>query len=127
MSQYQGWGQPGQQPGGPGEAPTPWGGMPTAQERQWAMIAHLSPLVLGFIGPLVLMLMDPTGQPSVFVKHAAKQSLIWSIILIVVAIFTCGIGGIVMMIFQVLAGVAANKGEWYVYPGCAGFVDQQPV
>ncbi|MCC6872749.1 MAG: DUF4870 domain-containing protein [Sandaracinaceae bacterium] len=120
------YGQPGYPP--MGGQPQPMGGgqyMPDEKDRQWAMIAHLSPLVVGFIGPLILMMVDTTGrgQPSPFVKHAAKQSLIWCIALIVIGMLTCGIGALVMMIWQVLAGVAANRGEWYVYPGLSGFVD----
>ena len=103
--------------------------MPDDKERLWGMIAHLSPLVVGFIGPLILMMADLSGRPegpSAFVKHHAKQSLIWCIALIIVAMVTCGIGGMVMMVWQILAGMAANRGEWYVYPGLSSFVDAPP-
>jgi uncharacterized protein len=109
---------------GPGGAP---GGVPDEKERMWGMLAHISPIIVGFLGPLIIMLMPDSlvGRPSPFLKHHAKQSLIWTIALIVVAILTCGIGGLVMMIWQVLAGLAANKGEWYVYPGLSSFVDKR--
>ena len=92
----------------------------------WGMLAHLSPFVVGFIGPLIIMLMPDSlvGRPSPFVAHHAKQSLIWNVAMIVVAIVTCGLGALVMLVFQLLAGLAANKGEWYVYPGLSSFVDQ---
>lgn len=91
----------------------------------WGMLAHLSTFVVGFIGPILLMVVDINGQPSPFVKHHAKQALLWCVAMMIVAVLTCGIGAIVMMIWQVLAGMAANRGEWYVYPGLGSFVDRQ--
>lgn len=101
-------------------------GVPDDKERMWAMIAHLSFFVLAFIGPLVLMFAGEgiVGKDSAFVKQAAKQALIWQIASIALGIVTCGFGSLVMMIFAVLGGLAANKGEWYVYPGLASFVDK---
>lgn len=122
----QGWG-PAPDPGGAYRSP---GAMPpgqlTEQERMWGMLAHFSTFVVGIFGPMILMMVDPAGAPSAFVKHHAKQALLWSVAMIVVAMLTCGIGAFVMMIWQVMAGVAANRGEWYVYPGLGGFVDSPP-
>lgn len=39
------------------------------------------------------------------------------------SVFTCGVGGLVMMIWHVLGALEANKGAWYTYPGCARFAD----
>jgi uncharacterized Tic20 family protein len=89
-----------------------------------ALVAHLSPLAVGFFGPLILMFIDVGGAPSKFVKHHAKQSLIWTISLLVVAMLTCGVGGLVMMVWQVIAALAAQRGEWYAYPLLSGFVDR---
>jgi uncharacterized Tic20 family protein len=134
MSDYQQWGQqPGQPPQGQqwgqppgGMAPMP-GGMyapPTDKEKQWALFAHVSPLVgLGFIGPLIFMLIDLDGKPSAFVKHHAKQALIWHCAVLVLTILTCGVG-VIAIIWHILAALEANKGVWYVYPGCGSFVDQ---
>ncbi len=120
--QQQGFGQP---PMGP-VADGGYGQMPTEQERQFAMFAHIGALFIGFWAPVIFMFVHPNnGQPSAFVKHHAKQSLVWCIALIVVALITCGIGAFVMMIWQVIAGLEANKGNWYVYPGCSSFVDRQ--
>lgn len=122
--QQQGFGQPqgfGQQPQGFG--PSPGGaGQPSDKERQWGMIAHLGQFLVGFWAPLILFLVDINNEPSPFIKHHAKQSLIWGAVMVVASIFTCGIAAIPMLIFVVIAGLAANKGEWYVYPGLARFV-----
>ncbi len=118
-----GFGQPGDAYRTPGPLP---GGEPNDQERMWALLAHLGTFVFGFVAPLLLMFIDPTGTPSPFVKHHAKQSLIWVVATIVVAMLTCGIGALGMAIFQILAAMAAHRGEWYVYPGCRSFSDLPP-
>lgn len=87
------------------------------------MIAHLGTLVVGFWAPLILMFVDIGGQPSAFIKHHAKQALIWSLVGIVGAIITCGVWVIPMMIFHVIAGLEANKGNWYAYPGLRRFAE----
>jgi uncharacterized protein len=127
-----GWGQPtpGQQPGmGPYHSP---GAMPPdglhPDEKMWGMLAHLSPLVVGIFGPVLLMFIDPVGQrPSAFIKFHAKQALLWCVAMIVVGVLTCGFGAIVMMVWQVLAGIAAHRGEWYVYPGLGSFAERPVV
>jgi hypothetical protein len=100
--------------------------MPDDKERMWGMLAHFAPFLVGFIGPLLLMFLDESvvGRPSPFVKHHAKQSLIWSIVVLVVSIPTCGLG-MVLLIWSIIAGLAANKGEWYTYPMLGSFVDRK--
>lgn len=122
FGQPQAFGQPQGQPQGFGPAPGGAGQPPSDNERMWAMIAHLGQFLVGFWGPLVLMFVDIGGQPSPFIKHHAKQSLIWGVAMVVASIFTCGIAALPMLVFLVLAGLAANKGEWYVYPGLGRFV-----
>jgi uncharacterized Tic20 family protein len=100
------------------------------------MWCHLIPLiaglvglgVLGFIGPLVIM--NSGNQHSAFVNHHAKDSLnfqlsmlIYSAVILVLGLATCGIGIllylpllIVGLIFEIIATIAATKGETYLYP-----------
>jgi len=87
-------------------------------EMLWALIAHLSYFVLGIIGPLIVLLAHENiiGKKSRFVAHHAKQALFWQVGALLLGIFTCGIASLVMMIWAVLAALAANKGEWYAYP-----------
>ena len=91
------------------EPPAP-AGTPSAEERQWAMFAHLSALVGGivtsgwaanlgfFIGPLVIWLMKKDTMP--FVNDQAKEALNFAITvsiaclaLLVLTVMTLGIGG----------------------------------
>jgi hypothetical protein len=120
------------------------GGIPSADERQWAMFAHLSALLGGlltsgwggsigfFIGPLVIWLMKKDTMP--FVDDQAKEALNFAItvslaclVLLMLTIMTLGIGalltiplfmviGIAALVFFIIAGVKANQGTRYRYP-----------
>lgn len=96
-----------------------------SDERLWAMLAHLSSIFFGFIGPLVCWLIQK--DKSSFVDYHGKEALNFNIMMAIIytgaIIFTCGIGIFVypiiwvfQVVFSVLAGIAANKGEMYRYP-----------
>ncbi len=127
--QYQ---PPPQQPGGYGygytPAPTP---MTPSDERLWATLAHLSPFVgalvsMPFLGPLVIYLVFRDRGP--FVRHHAAQALNFQLILLIAYIVfgllsfvLIGIPfliatGVASIVFQIIAAIAANNGEWYRYP-----------
>lgn len=96
-------------------------------EKLWGMLAHLSPLIgLGFIGPLIVMMMYK--DKSKFVEENAKEALnfnLTALIIIFGGMLLCGIGILyapVAMIFSIIAGLAANKGEKYQYPMTIRFV-----
>ena len=116
----------------------------SAEERQWAMFAHLSALAGGiltsgwagsigcFIGPLVIWMMKKDTMP--FVDDQAKEALNFNIsvaivffVLFVLTLVTLGIGAILTLPVMVLVGLAwlvltiiaamkANQGERYRYP-----------
>ena len=118
-------------------------GVPSAEERQWAMFAHLSALAGGlltsaiggwgfFLGPLVIWLMKKDTMP--FVADQAKESLNFNItvsalflILLILSFVTLGIGliitlpimlivGIAALVFIIIAAMKANEGIAYRYP-----------
>ena len=118
------------------------GGVP-AEERQWAMFAHLSALAGGlltsalggwgfFLGPLVIWLMKKDTMP--FVADQAKEALNFNItvsaiflLMLVLGVATLGIGfliagpimlivGIAALVFIVIAAIKANEGVAYRYP-----------
>ncbi|HZV23371.1 MAG TPA: DUF4870 domain-containing protein [Luteimonas sp.] len=115
----------------------------SAEERQWAMFAHLSALAGGlltsaiggwgfFIGPLVIWLMKKDTMP--FVADQAKEALNFNItvsgifvILLILSLLTLGIGflvtapimliiGIAALVFIIIAAMKANQGIAYRYP-----------
>ena len=124
--------------------PPPSDGVPSKEERQWAMFAHLSALVGGiltsgwagsigcFIGPLVIWLVKRDSMP--FVIDQAKEALNFNITVAIVflalfllSVVTLGIGlivavplwiiiGIAWLVLTIMAAIAANKGEAYRYP-----------
>lgn len=138
-------GIPGQQPASPpGWYPdgtgnqrwwdgTQWGGYPPAaagsggtDPRTLAMLAHLLGLLTGFVGPLVLYLVN--GDKDPFVRHHASEALNFQITLTIAAvgsmiamIVLIGflllpvviLGGIIL---QIIGAVKANAGEWWRYP-----------
>ena len=115
-----------------------------ADQRQWAMFAHLSALLGGlvtagwaggvgcFLGPLVIWLLKRETMP--FVDDQAKEALNFNItvgaimlILFLVGVFTLGIGflltlplmglvGLVSLVFIIIAAIKANDGVAYRYP-----------
>jgi len=111
---------------------------PTAEEKQMAMIAHIGSAVLslftglGFIIPLVLYLTKK--EQSRFIGFHALQALILqglvfltAIVLGIVSVVSCGVGlivtvplglivGIGALVFQIMAGIKANEGQWYLIP-----------
>jgi len=110
---------------------------PTAEDRNWAMAAHLGALVsawfaLGLIAPLVVLLL--AGQRSEFVRKHATESLnfqigllIYSIVAVVLGIVTLGIGlivivpvaivvAVVALVLIIKAGVDASNGREFRYP-----------
>ncbi len=110
--------------GGPG-APPPGalgaGQLSQSDERLWAMLSHIGAVVIGFIAPLIVLLVQ--GDKSPFVRAHAVESLNFQITLLIVGIpltiITCGIGAIIFVVgwvFEVIAGIKANNGEEYRYP-----------
>ncbi len=116
---------------------------PTAEEKQWAMFAHLSVLLGGllssaiggwgyFIGPLVIWLVKKDTLP--FVADQAKEALNFAItvsaifvVLWILTVVTLGIGGlltvplmlivgITALVLTIIAAVRSNNGEAYRYP-----------
>ncbi len=111
---------------------------PTAEEKQMAMLAHIGGAVLslisglGFVVPLVLYLTKK--DQSRFIAFHALQSLILqgivfatAIVLVILTIVSCGIGafitaplgvivGIGSLVLQIMAGIKANEGQWYLIP-----------
>ncbi len=129
------------QPGLPANAVA---GQPSAQERQWAMFAHLSVLLGGlvslgwagsvgyFIGPLVIWMVKRDTMP--FVADQGKEALNFAITVSIVCaalwlltVMTLGVGllltfpllsliGVGTLVLVIIAAVKANEGVAYRYP-----------
>lgn len=103
------------------------GGQPLSapEAKQWGMLAHIGGIILGFLGPLIVMLVF--GPRDAFTRAHSVEALNFQITLIVGYIatfiltfilpipltFFVWVAGLVLAI---MAGLAANKGENYTYP-----------
>ena len=125
------------------DPPRPLQSVPSKEERQWAMFAHLSALAGGlvsswaggvgiFIGPLVIWLLKREEMP--FVNDQGKEALNFNITfaaialgLVLLGFLTLGIGfiltlpllavaGIAWLVLTIVAGIRANEGKAYRYP-----------
>ncbi|NLB58883.1 MAG: DUF4870 domain-containing protein [Gammaproteobacteria bacterium] len=135
-------GAPPPPPPGPGPSAHPSG--ISAEERQWAMFAHLSALLgalitagwlasIGcFLGPLVIWLVKKETMP--FVADQALEALNFNItlaaimlVLFLFGLLTLGIGflialplmaiiGIAALVFIIIAAIKSNDGVRYRYP-----------
>ena len=105
--------------------------MSQSDERLWSTLVHLSPFVaafvgLPFLGPLVIYLVLRDRGP--FIRFHAAQALNFQLVLII-AYIVFGLLSLVLIgiplliataiasvVFQIIAAVKANNGEWYRYP-----------
>jgi uncharacterized Tic20 family protein len=95
---------------------------PTQDEKTWALISHLSGIFVGFLGPLVAMLVK--GKESTWIDANAKEALNFEITAFiaytVIGGITCGIGLLVLWpivtVLHIIAAMKANNGEMYRYP-----------
>lgn len=116
-------------PPGPGYPPPGQYGysrMSPSDERMWALLAHLGPFVLGFLAPLIVMLVK--GNESPFVRHHSVEALNFQIsitigmlaslllMIVLIGFITAGIIAIGALVYMIVAAIAANNGQWYRYP-----------
>ena len=131
----------GQQPPQPGQAP--WGQpqpgyqQPAQQlrpdeEKLWATLIHVGGILFGFLPSLIGYLVLKDRGP--FVREHTRQALNFQItmtiasvvgavlwIVLVGYLITAAVG-IVIVVFSIIAALAANRGENYRYPLTIEFV-----
>jgi len=121
-------------------APPPPAGTPSAEEKQWAMFAHLSALsacvtgIGAIVGPLVIWQIKKNEMP--FVDDQGKEATNFNITMLIICvalwiftIITFGIGilllwalAIANLVFIIIAALAANNGQAYRYPFAFRFI-----
>ena len=95
-------------------------------EQGLATLAQVLAIFTGFLGPLVIWFMARPDQP--FVKHHAAEALNFQIT-VTIAAFVSALLMLVLVgflllpvvligafVLEVLAAIAANRGEWYRFP-----------
>ena len=103
-------------------------------EKLWATLFHIGGLFFGFWPALVgyLVLKDRGPFVNAHTKTALNFQIsiaIYSLALGVFSLITFGLGtflyipfAIVLVIFSIMAAIAANKGELYTYPLTIAFI-----
>ena len=112
-------------------APTPGAPVPgyaNSDEKTWALISHFGGIVVGFIAPLVALLVKGNESPTVraHAVEALNFQITWNVIsFLTVILGICSIGFLaflpliawaVIVVFCVIAGMKANEGQLYTYP-----------
>lgn len=101
---------------------------PTKDDKTMALLAHLLGILTSVIGPLIIWAMKKDTSP--FLDDQGKEAmnfqitaLIGWVIVMVLAVVTCGIGGflvfplwIAIIVLSIMAGIKAQNGERYRYP-----------
>jgi Zn-dependent protease with chaperone function/uncharacterized Tic20 family protein len=101
-------------------------------EKTWAMLLHFSQLLV--IGPVFFWVLKKDESPVI--DQHGRNALNWQITLLMVVlmvllagIVTCGIGFLLMipliipaLVFPIIAGIKAQAGEIWKYPGAIEIV-----
>ncbi len=95
-------------------------------DKTMAMLAYILGIFTGFLGPLVLWLLKK--DQSKFVGFHALQALLLHAVVVIgyilssaltfvlIGFITAPVFFVLGLVFSILAGLAANKGDWYDIP-----------
>jgi uncharacterized Tic20 family protein len=104
-------------------------------DRTMAMLAYVLGIFTGFLGPLVIWLIKK--DQSKFVAYHGLQALLFHAVILVgyilssflvvflIEFLTYPLFGILSLVYSILAGLAASRGEWYEIPVVGKFTRQQ--
>lgn len=116
----------------PSPSEPPMAGGPSADERQWAMFAHLSALIGliipfgSIIGPLVIWLIKKDTMP--FVNDQGKEALNfnitvaiaaivgWILCFILIGFLVLAVVFVAWLVLTIIGTIKANEGTTYRYP-----------
>ncbi|UNK41520.1 DUF4870 domain-containing protein [Luteimonas sp. S4-F44] len=100
----------------------------TQDDRTFAMLTHLSCIILGFIVPLIMWLVHKDRPDKAFVTDQAKEALNFQITLTIgyvigMVLTIILIGGLInlvlwilCLVFSIIAALKAKEGVAYRYP-----------
>jgi uncharacterized Tic20 family protein len=117
----------------PGSAAPPPAGQPAGaaattgtDPKTLAMLAQLLGIFTGFLGPLIIYLVN--GEKDPYVRHHSAEALNFQItlfiayaisavlIIVLIGLLLLPAVWIASLVFMIQATIAANRGEWYRYP-----------
>lgn len=101
---------------------------PSQEDKTLAMLTHLSGILLGFIVPLIMWLINKDKTDKSFLNDQAKEALNFQISLLIVyvigmilTVILIGalinlVAWIICIILSIMAALKANEGVAYRYP-----------
>lgn len=107
----------------------------TQDDKTMAMLAYVLGVATGFVGPLILWLLKK--DQSKFVACHAFQALLLHaavvlgyiasglLVFVLIGFITYPAFFLLGLVFSILAGLAANRGEWYDIPILGKIARQQ--
>jgi uncharacterized Tic20 family protein len=103
-----------------------------ADEKLWSTLTHVGALLFGWLVPLITYLLFKDRGPFVRAHTATALNFQLTMVIVYIAGFVLSFvligffvliaAGIVVLVFSILAAVAANRGEFYTYPLSIPFV-----
>lgn len=92
-----------------------WGAEANADERMWAMIAHVVVLLIPvpILGAMLVYLVKK--DDSKYIAYHAMQAVIFQLVMAIISSMTCGVG-LIGFVFSIILALKANKGLWEGYP-----------
>lgn len=116
-------------PQNPYSAQTP---LSPADEKTWAILTHIGGIFFSFLPALIVYLVCKDRGPFIR-QHSASAlnfqltmliaALLGSVLIFaVIGIFVVMAVSIVVIVFSIIAAIAANNGQWYRYPLSIEFV-----
>ncbi len=103
-------------------------GAPSQEEKTLALITHLSGIILGFIVPLIIWLINKDQADKAFINDQSKEALNFQLTLLIVYVIGVVLSIILIgalinllawlacVILSILAAVKSSSGEAYRYP-----------
>lgn len=99
----------------------------TAQdERTWSLLAHVGSIVLGFLAPLIVMLVKGNESPTVRAHSVESLNfqitvligyvISWILAFLLIGFLLVFAVWVVSLIFAIMGTMAASRGEPYKYP-----------
>lgn len=100
----------------------------TAEDRNLAMLTHLSGIILGFIVPLIVWLINKDNAAKAYLTAESKEALnfqitiligyviCWILSFVLIGLFLLPLLWILNLVFCILAAVAVSNKGTYRYP-----------
>ena len=103
-----------------------------ADEKLWATLIHIGGIIFSFLPSLIgyIVLKDRGPFIRAHTATALNFQITMAIVYVISAILSviviggvlALVAGILVIIFSIIAAVAANKGQWYKYPLTIEFI-----